>query len=359
MRTSFALLRLSAFLVLFFVGRVQGRAESHRATQLGSPATRFASPLATSEDLRSRFRDLKLQPDFAAVLKQWGWQGSLDDLFAAAARAEIEDTKIPVGEVMPFMSSRENGRPVCLRNVTWAGKEPAPALAFQFASNERRYRCITPKACCNFFVVDLGPEPRHGLTLDCAVSREVLVGRKTEACVTVRNVGNVVEPETIVTLPVPADCAFASATEGGVFTNNLVTWWLRELAVGSDHQMCASFNTRVPGALSFKPSVVNADVQPAQSSCETTVNGVSALLLEKADDPDPISVGDTTRYIVKVTNQGTADDTNVKMAVEFPAELDPVSASNGGTVEGKTVTFPAFPRLAPKEAFEYSIVAKE
>ena len=59
-----------------------------------------------------------------------------------------------------------------------------------------------------------------------------------------------------------------------------------------------------------------------------------------------------------MTNQGTADDTNVKMAVEFPAELDPASASNGGTVSGKRVTFPPFPRLAPKQAFEYSIIAK-
>jgi uncharacterized repeat protein (TIGR01451 family) len=85
---------------------------------------------------------------------------------------------------------------------------------------------------------------------------------------------------------------------------------------------------------------------------------VSALLLEKADNPDPIQVGENTSYTVKVTNQGTADDSNVKVVVEFPAEIDPVSASNGGVVNGKTVTFPAYPRLAPKQAFEYSIVAK-
>ena len=88
------------------------------------------------------------------------------------------------------------------------------------------------------------------------------------------------------------------------------------------------------------------------------VIGVSALLLEKADNPDPIQVGETTTYTVKVTNQGTADDTNVKMVVEFPAEIDPVSASNGGVVSGKKVTFPAYPRLAPKAAFEYTITAK-
>ena len=61
---------------------------------------------------------------------------------------------------MPFMSSREAGKAICLRNVTWAGKEPIHAYAFTFASNGRLYRCITPKPCSNFFVVDLGPEPK-------------------------------------------------------------------------------------------------------------------------------------------------------------------------------------------------------
>ena len=91
----------------------------------------------------------------------------------------------------------------------------------------------------------------------------------------------------------------------------------------------------------------------------STCRGVaSALLLEKADNPDPIQVGETTTYTVKVTNQGTADDTNVKIVVDFPAELDPVSASNGGVVSGKKVTFPAFSRLAPKQACDYTISAK-
>src|SRR5690606_17705286 len=83
-----------------------------------------------------------------------------------------------------------------------------------------------------------------------------------------------------------------------------------------------------------------------------------ALLLEKADDPDPIQIGETTTYTVRVTNQGSADDTNVRMVVRFPEEIDPVSASHGGVVNGKEVTFPPFPRLTPKQAFEYSIIAR-
>ena len=77
------------------------RAEEHRATRLGHPATRFAPPLRTPEDLRARFRDEKLRPDFASVLYQWGWKGDLDDLFRAAAQeagvACPEHDRLPAG----------------------------------------------------------------------------------------------------------------------------------------------------------------------------------------------------------------------------------------------------------------------
>ncbi|MFM8420317.1 MAG: hypothetical protein ACKOEQ_09360, partial [Verrucomicrobiota bacterium] len=118
----------------------------HRATFLGNPATRFADPLVAPEDLRWRFRDPALRRDIEEVLRQWGWKGRLDDLFKAAESAPIVEREIAIGERLPFMSTREKGRPICLVDVVWVGKKPAPAYAFEFASAGRRYRCLTPKA---------------------------------------------------------------------------------------------------------------------------------------------------------------------------------------------------------------------
>ena len=112
-----------------------------------------------------------------------------------------------------------------------------------------------------------------------------------------------------------------------------------------------------PGTLAFNSSVSSQNVLPVQSSCETAVVGVPAILLEKADNPDPVSIGDTTTYTVRVTNQGTADDSNVQVVVIIAPELAPVSASEG-TIDGQTVTFPALPTLAAKQAVTYKIVAK-
>jgi uncharacterized repeat protein (TIGR01451 family) len=333
-------------------------AESHRATRLGNPATRFADPLYTPEDLRARFRDPRLRPDFASVLRQWGWQGNINDMFAAAATGEVREVRIPIGDVMPFMSSREGGRAICLRNVTWAGQEPAPAYAFNFTSSGRQYRCVTPKACSNFFLEDLGAEPRHGYALDCNVTTNNLVGRNIQTCLTIQNTGNVLAPAATVTLPYPPNAVLTGTTAGGRPGTDAITWLVTNLAPGAVQQVCAVFKAGQPGPVSFRPSIASANARPMQSACDAVVTGISALLLENADDPDPVGVGESTVYTVKVTNQGTAEDTNVRLVVEFPAELDPVTASDAGEIAGKTVKFPVVARLAPKEAFQYKITAK-
>jgi uncharacterized repeat protein (TIGR01451 family) len=333
------------------------RAESHRATTLGHPSTRFAAPLRTPEDLRARFRDYQLRPDFAEILHQWGWPGNLDDFFSAGLTNEITEWQVPVGATMPFMSSRDDGKPVCLRNVKWAGQEPIFAYAFVFDSEGERYRCVVPKPCSNFFIEDLGPSPRSGLAIDCSVPEKIISGRKMEVCLTVRNTGNIVEPKAVVTLQVPANSVVTATTDGGIVTNNSVQWEISGLPPDSTKEVCTMLKTISPGTLAFNSSVSSQNVLPVQSSCETAVVGVPAILLEKADNPDPVSIGDTTTYTVRVTNQGTADDSNVQVVVIIAPELAPVSASEG-TIDGQTVTLPVVPTLATKQAVTYKIVAK-
>ena len=336
------------------------QAEHHRATRLGNPATRFAPTLYTADDLRSRFRDENLRPDFAEILRQWGWAGNLQDLFAAAANSEISEWQIAIGNTMPFMSSREDGKPICLRNVLWAGQEPAPAYTFLFASNGRRYRCITPKACSNFFVEDLGPVPRTELSLDCSAPVQVLLGRKAEVCLTVRNPGNVAELNTVVTLPLAAGAAFANATEGGVATNGSVIWEIASLAPNASRQLCASLNLRQVGRMPFNATAVGASAKPVQSACATTVIGIPAILLETADLRDPIAVGGEVTYVIKVTNQGTSAGTRVRLVCTLPASEDFVSGTGTTAVKAqeRTVTMDVLPTLEPKAVAAWQVVVK-
>jgi uncharacterized repeat protein (TIGR01451 family) len=345
---------LAAVALLF---AANAHAEHHRATHLGNPATRFAPTLYSPADVRARFQDEKLRPDFAEVLRQWGWPGNLDDFYAAGLTNEIIEWQIPVGATMPFMSTREDGKPLCLRNVTWAGDEPISAYAFNFSSKGERYRCVVPKPCSNFFVEDLGPEPMAALALDCSAPDKIIVGRKLEICLTVRNTGNIIESNVLVTLPLPDNAVVTATTDAGSVTNNSVTWPLPILVPGSTKQVCMMLKALQPGSLTLNSTVTSENVSAVASSCATVVEGIPAILLEKADDPDPVSIGDTTTYTVKVTNQGTADDSNVQVVVTVAPELAPVSSSEG-TIDGQTVTLPVVPKLAAKDAVTYKIVAK-
>lgn len=197
-----------------------------------------------------------------------------------------------------------------------------------------------------------------GLKVTKTGTKEQFLTRNATYEIKVSNTGDTPLTGVVVTDTAPAATTVVSASAGGSVSGNTVTWNVGELAAGQEKTFTVVLTSKTAGNHCNSVNVTTAqDLRGSSEAC-TVWRGVSALLLEKADNPDPIQVGETTTYTVRVTNQGTAEDTNVKIVVEFPGEIDPVSASNGGVVNGRTVTFPAYPRLAPKQAFEYTVQAR-
>jgi hypothetical protein len=137
---------------------IVAEAQQHRATRLGNPATRFAKPLKKPDDLRVMLRAEKMKADVAAVLNELGYAGDPADIDRAAATADIVEIQIPSGTRLPFMAARKNGKPYAMRDVLWAGRRPIDAYGFEFTSKCQRYRLVTPKACSNFWLEDLGKD---------------------------------------------------------------------------------------------------------------------------------------------------------------------------------------------------------
>jgi uncharacterized repeat protein (TIGR01451 family) len=196
------------------------------------------------------------------------------------------------------------------------------------------------------------------LTIACKAPDERFMGRPFDVCFTVANTGDVPAAGAVAQVATPAGLTFRSATAGGQVSGNNVVWDLGSLAANAPQNVCVTFVSVSAGTFAFNGTAKGACATEVSTSCQSRVVGVAAILLEKADDPDPIGVGETTTYTVKITNQGTADDSNVKMVVTIAPELVPVSATGNGTIDGQTVTFPVVPRLAPKDAVSYQIVAK-
>jgi uncharacterized repeat protein (TIGR01451 family) len=466
MKTSHARIQPALIIAFALLAVLPLGAQQHRATRLGNPETRFAPPLTSPRQLRVLLTSDEMRADVESILAQGGYRGDVADFRRAAASNEIYEIRIHPGTIMPYMSSRKQGRPVALKEVLWAGKEPVEAYAFLFTSRGQRYRCVTPKPCSNFFTEELGPEPppvlglskfapasvsrcspfevtlvvtnagrvpltqvrvtdelppglkavgdepatawdagtlapgasrefrfqvqaesvgdfanraratsaeggraeavatttvrAPRLTLECETLKTVLLGRPLDVCLTVRNTGDATEPRAVARLQLPEGSKVAGVSEGGVASPVDVIWELGDLAPGAAKVCCATLRAVDTGEFFVQSSVTGTCAPPAESACAAQVAGIPAILLEVVDVEDPVPVGERVTYQIRVTNQGSATGTNVRIACVLPATQEFVSGS--GVTEcnasGQTVTFEPLAVLAPKGQAEWQVVVK-
>ncbi|MBI5330413.1 MAG: DUF11 domain-containing protein [Betaproteobacteria bacterium] len=290
-------LRFIALLLLACLcGVVQ--AEPHRATRLGNPATRFAEPLSTPDDLRRTLAREDLRADVAAILRMSGYLGSLQDFQAALARAEIREVSYPVGARLPAMSTRIQGKAALLHEVLWAGEAPLPAYEFLVESGDRVYRVVTPKACSNFWVEE---QQRPRLSLSCDAPEEGLVARPVTLCHRIANTGNAPAAGAALTTLVPAGMELVDPATPA--PTDRVTWTLPPVAPGAEQSACATFRPIRAGLASFTTQTSGG--LPAATPCTTRIRGIPAVLLEVIDLRDPVPVGQDVVYEIRVLNQGS------------------------------------------------------
>ena len=194
------------------------------------------------------------------------------------------------------------------------------------------------------------------LAITCKATDQQFMGRKFDVSYTVSNTGDAPAAGTTLEVAVPAGAEVASAGSGQV-SGGKITWNLGSVDSSNPQSVTATFTSTSAGTFDFGGTAKGACAAAVSTSCSTKVVGIAAILLEKADDPDPVAVGDTTTYTVKVTNQGSADDHNVQVVVTVDSELVPVSSSEG-TIDGQKVTLPVVSALPSKQAVTYKIVAK-
>ncbi len=195
------------------------------------------------------------------------------------------------------------------------------------------------------------------LAIACKADEQQYMGRKFNVCYTVSNTGDAPAAGSTLEVTVPAGLTVASTTAGGAVSGNKITWNLGSVDASAPQNVCATFSSEGAGVYQFAGTAKGTCAAAVSTSCESKVVGIAAILLEKSDDPDPVAIGDTTTYTVKVTNQGSADDSNVQIVVTIAPELTPVSTSEG-TISGNTVTMPVVAKLGAKQAVTYKIVAK-
>jgi uncharacterized repeat protein (TIGR01451 family) len=195
-----------------------------------------------------------------------------------------------------------------------------------------------------------------GLKIAKTGDKERFLGRNANYKVVVSNTGDTALTDVVVTDTAPAATSIVSAS-GATITGNQAVWRIASLAAGQQTSFDVVLTSKTAGTHCNAASVTAAGGLKDSTEACTLWRGVAAVLLEVVDDPDPISADEQTTHTIRVTNQGTADMTNLNMTALYDEEMVPVSSPEG-TVSGQTVKFPAVARLAPKASFTYTIKAK-
>lgn len=331
-----ARLPILCLLFIWALALPAAQAQQHRATHLGHPATRFAEPLKTEEDLRRVFQQESLQADIATIARMSGYLGDMDDFRKAVAEAPVTAIEIPTGTLLPAMSTRKKGKPVLLFDVLWAGKAPIQAYEFHFNSLGRRYRVVVPKPCSNFWVEE---QPLPNLSVSCRSPDEAILGRPFPVCNMVHNAGNGLETSAVLSLAFPQEMALMSATEGANPKMERVNWVLLNVAPGAAQEHCATFTPRQRGLFTFT-STLEGDLTPTLAQkCETHVHGIPAVLLEVIDLKDPILVGGEATYEIRVLNQGTEPLTRIQLTGTLEDSQRYLSGSGATEILGAETLF--------------------
>ena len=195
-----------------------------------------------------------------------------------------------------------------------------------------------------------------GLAITKTGTKEQYFGRNATYQVVVSNTGDSDLKEVVVTDTAPSATKIVSAT-GASISGNTSTWTIPNLSKGGKQAFDVVLTSETSGT---HCNGVVATAEGLKESAEfcTQWKGIAAILLETKDDPDPIQMGENVTYTIRVTNQGTANDRNLKVTAEFGKEVSPISASAGGQVDGNKVIFAPVATLGPKQVLTYTITAK-
>jgi len=184
------------------------------------------------------------------------------------------------------------------------------------------------------------------------------VGRPASYTITVTNDGDVDVPDLMVIDTAPEQLTILEAP-GASVSGQVATWTIPMFEKGTTKTFAIKATAKAAGNLCNAATLQSAKGLKLDTQACTEWIGVTGVLVELVDDPDPIQGGQTTTFTVRVTNQSpnaNVEDVNVKAI--FHDEMDPMTPSNGGTVEGKVVTWPAVPTLAPKQSLTYTLIGK-
>ena len=185
------------------------------------------------------------------------------------------------------------------------------------------------------------------------------VGKTADYKVLITNPGSEDLKNIVVVDRVPGDLTIVSSS-GGSVSGREVRWDVPSLNAGETKTFTVTLQAHRAGTFCNSVDVSTSEGMFKSAEACTDWKGYPALLIEVVDTEDPLLVGGTTTYRIRVLNQGTAADENLHLVGSFSSNMKPLSASGAteGTVSGQSVSFQPYSVLKAKEEVQYFIQAQ-
>lgn len=198
------------------------------------------------------------------------------------------------------------------------------------------------------------------LTITKTGPERTFKGKTVTYEIMVKNVGDGEARETRVMDRLPAGTSYVSSSPAGTVNGGNVSWNVGTLAVGDERAFKVTVRANVISTITNNVSANAYCADEVRAQHTTDVRGIPGILMEVVDVEDPIEVGKNVVYVIRVTNQGSAPDTNIKIVCEMEDNAQFVSASGvtTGSHANGTVTFSPLASLAAGKSAEWRVTVK-
>jgi uncharacterized repeat protein (TIGR01451 family) len=186
------------------------------------------------------------------------------------------------------------------------------------------------------------------------------LGRPISYDIIIQNKGDGAARDTVLEEQVPSAVTNIEATNSPQFISSKLVWEIGTLQPTETKKVRVSYTPLQEGDVVATATATAYCAETVTSSAKMSISGIASCRMEAVDLEDPIEVGAQTTYLVTVTNQGTAADSNVRVTCILDDRVQYVTSAGTtpGTLMGKTLTFSAVRSLEPKGKAQWRIVVK-
>lgn len=188
---------------------------------------------------------------------------------------------------------------------------------------------------------------------------EEYLGRPLQYHIRVENTSDAPALDTVVTIESDENLDNMSVSrqkikrEGNQFM-------IGDLEAGESKEFAVTLDAQEPGEVTNTVIAKAYCTEEKSEKVTTNVAGIPAIRVEVIDLSDPVKVGETTTYEIRVKNQGSAEDLNIAISGKLPKEMEFVSGDGDTKITGKEqqVQFDKVDSLPPGEVVSWNVKAK-